>query len=74
MSDVERPDWVQATLNRYVVQTAVDTRPNLGRNTQAEVNKLNSIIDVVSKNKIPTQELFRLQEKAKVLLNILDSM
>lgn len=68
------PNWVQKTLDKFVVQKNVDTRPKLGRNTQAELNKLNSIIDVVTKNQIPEAEVIRLQQKARDLLNILTAM
>lgn len=73
MTDETTPNWVEETLKRYVVKKDVPTLPKLGRNVQAEIGRLQAVIDVVSKNNIPETELVRLRNKAQDLVNILNS-
>lgn len=74
MTTTERPAWVAATLDKYVgKKAAVVTLPELGRNMQAEVTRIQAVIDVVSKHRVPETELVRLRNKAQDLLNILNA-
>jgi hypothetical protein len=74
MSTVERPEWVIKTLGKYVgKKTEGPVLPDLGRNMQAEILRLQAVIDTVSKHRIPATELVRLRNKAQDLLNILNS-
>lgn len=74
MSTNERPSWVNATLDKYVgKKAAVVALPELGRNLQAEVTRIQAVIDTVTKHKVPASELVRLRNKAQDLLNILNA-
>jgi hypothetical protein len=74
MSTDERPEWVIATLDKYVGKSAgAVTLPELGRNMQAEVTRIQAVIDVVTKYKVPETELVRLRNKTQDLLNILNA-
>lgn len=74
MSTIERPDWVARTLEKYVGKKAgVVALPELGRNMQAEVTRIQAVIDVVSKHRVPATELVRLRNKTQDLLNILNA-
>ena len=73
MSTKEHPDWVARTLDKYVRKTPVVVLPTLGRNMQAEMGRLQAVIDVVTKHQIPESEIVRLRNKTQDLLNILNS-
>lgn len=73
MTDEKRPDWVQQTLDKYVGKnTVVTSRPEVGRNLQAEMSRIQAVIDTVVKYKIPAGELVRLRQKTLDLLHILE--
>lgn len=70
----DRPEWVKHTLDKYVVKkTDAIVLPKLGRNLQAEVGKVQSIIDVVAKHAVADTERVRLRNKVQDLLNVLNS-
>ena len=73
MTNTKDPDWVQNTLKKFVTKKATSELPEIKRNMQAEVNRLQSVIDTVSKNQIPKTEMVRLRNKAQDLLNVLNS-
>lgn len=73
MTDQNCPDWVQRTLQKYVGKTAAPSRPNVGRNVQPEIVRIQAVIDVVSKYQIPEGELARLRNKVQDLMNILNA-
>lgn len=73
MSAENTPDWVRRTLDKYVVRKPVAQLPSLSRNMQAEIGRLQAVIDVVTKHQIPEGELVRLRNKTQDLLNILNS-
>ena len=74
MTTDERPEWVARTLDKYVgKKTGMATLPELGRNMQAEVTRIQAVIDVVSKHRVPETERVRLRNKAQDLLNILNA-
>ena len=74
MTTDARPEWVNQTLNKYVgKKTGTVTLPELGRNMQAEFTRIQAVIDVVSRHKVPTTELVRLRNKTQDLLNILNA-
>lgn len=74
MSTQTRPDWVNNTISKYVTKKTNGVRlPSLGRNLQAEIGRLQAVIDVVSNHRIPEGEVVRLRNKAQDLLNILNS-
>lgn len=74
MTTDTRPDWVAATLDKYVGKRGVGlSLPALGRNMQAEVTRIQAVIDVVTRHKVPETELVRLRNKTQDLLNILNA-
>lgn len=73
MSTTQRPEWVERTLGKYVIKKNAQTLPPLGRNMQAEVTRIQAVIDVVSKHHLPESEIVRLKKKAQDLLNILNA-
>lgn len=69
-----QPEWVKNTLGKYIgKKTSGIVLPKLGRNLQAEVGKVQSIIDVVTKHAVADTELVRLRNKVQDLLNVLNS-
>ena len=53
MSTTERPEWVARTLDKYVgKKESVSTLPELGRNMQAEVTRIQAVIDVVTRHSV----------------------
>lgn len=74
MNTEKRPDWVTRTLDKYVgKRSTAPVLPELGRNMQAEMGRLQAVIDVVSKHQIPEGELVRIRNKTQDLLNILNA-
>jgi hypothetical protein len=73
MDTIKRPAWVEKTLRKYVGNKVIADRPTFKRNVQAEINKIISITDYISKHSVPTTELIRLKEKVQTLLNVINS-
>jgi hypothetical protein len=74
MTTTKRPDWVEQTLGKYVSKRVNGpTLPSLGRNVQAEITRIQAVIDVVTKHQIPETEIVRLRNKTRDLLNILEA-
>lgn len=74
MNEPTRPDWVERTLKKYVgKKTTGIVLPKLNRNMQAEILRIQAVIDIVTKHNVPESELVRLRNKTQDLLNLLNS-
>ena len=73
MSDINNIEKIK---QKYITKNNYSTsfHPKLKRNLQAEINKINSIADLVNNKNIPFSELSRLEFSLELLLKLVRNL